>query len=113
MDRTVAISSSFLDSLAALPRKAQGEIAKFANRFKLDPRDPKLTYEKIKPSADDKFFSIPIGDDLLAVVARDESCGVHLLLWVDSPGQALECARGRRCEVNPKTGGLQLFEVGA
>jgi superfamily I DNA/RNA helicase/mRNA-degrading endonuclease RelE of RelBE toxin-antitoxin system len=111
MALTVALSTTFLESLGALPRNVQGKVTDFVQMFKNNPRSPGINYEKIKISVDKKLFSVRIDDNYRGVVVREEESGAYLLLWVDSHDKAYQWAARRRCEVNPKTGVLQIFEA--
>ena len=43
----VAIANEFLESYAALPRKVQKKTSEFINKFKNNPRQPGINYEKL------------------------------------------------------------------
>lgn len=107
----VAISSDFLTAFAALPRKEQGKVTEFVNKFRNNPLASGINYEKITHGVDKKIWSVRIDDAYRGIVAREEGSGVYLLLWVDHHDEAYDWARSRRCEVNPKTGVIQVFDV--
>lgn len=107
----VAISSDFLTAFAALPRKIQGRVTEFLNKFRNDPVSPGIHYEKIRNAIDDKIWSVRIDDTYRGIVARQEKSGVYLLLWVDHHDEAYDWAQRKRCEVNPKSGVIQVFDV--
>lgn len=107
----VAISSDFLTSFARLPRQIQGKVTEFVNKFRNNPLSPGINYEKINSGVDKKIYSIRIDDTYRGIVVRQEETGVYLLLWVDHHDEAYQWASRKRCEVNPKTGAIQVFDV--
>ena len=112
MDRpTVAISSDFLTAFAALPRKSQGKVTDFINKFRNNPQAPGINYEKIKGARDNKICSVRIDDAYRGIVVRQEECGVFIMLWVGHHDDAYGWAARKRCEVNKETGSVQVYDV--
>lgn len=107
----VAISSDFLTAFARLPRSIQGKVTEFINKFRNDPLSPGINYEKLSKGIDKKIYSVRIDDTYRGIVVREEETGVFLLLWVDHHDKAYDWAARKRCEVNPKTGAVQIFDV--
>ena len=107
----VAISSDFLTAFANLPRQAQGKVTEFINKFRNNPISPGINYEKLHDAADKKMYSVRIDDTYRGIVVRQEESGIYLLLWVDHHDEAYEWARRKKCEINPITGNLQVFDV--
>ncbi len=107
----VAISADFLTAFAKLQRSTQGKVTEFINKFRNDPTSPGINYEKISHAADKKIYSVRIDDTYRGIVVREEETGVYLLLWVDHHDEAYAWAARKRCEVNPKTGAVQIFDV--
>ena len=107
----VAISSEFLTAFARLPRQTQGKVTEFINKFRNDPTGPGIHYEKINGAADRKMCSVRIDDTYRGIVVRQPETGVYLLLWVDHHDAAYAWALRKRCEVNPRTGILQVYDV--
>ncbi len=107
----VALSSDFLTAFAKLPRKVQGKVTEFVNKFRNNPGSAGINYEKISSCADQKIYSVRIDDMYRGIVVRQQETGVYLLLWVDSHDAAYKWASRKRCEVNPKTGAIQVFDV--
>ncbi|MCC8046584.1 MAG: UvrD-helicase domain-containing protein [Clostridiales bacterium] len=107
----VAISSDFLTAFARLPRNVQGRVTEFLNKFRNDPASPGLHYEKLSQGIDKKIYSARIDDTYRAIVVRQQESGVYLLLWVDHHDEAYAWAARKRCEVNPKTGAIQIYDV--
>ena len=107
----VAISSDFLTSFAKLPRGVQGKVTEFINKFRSDPTLPGINYEKISNGADKKIYSVRIDDTYRGIVVRDTNSGVYIMLWVDHHDEAYDWAARKRCEVNPHTGAVQIYDV--
>lgn len=107
----VAISSDFLTAFARLPRTIQGKVTEFINKFRNDPTSPGINYEKISKGVDKKIYSVRIDDTYRGIVVREQNTGVYLLLWVDHHDEAYDWATRKRCEVNPKTGAVQIYDV--
>lgn len=107
----VAISSDFLTAFARLPRQVQGKVTEFVNKFRNNPMSPGINYEKLNAGIDKKIFSVRIDDTYRGIVVRQQETGVYLLLWVDHHDEAYQWAARKRCEVNPKTGAIQVFDV--
>ena len=105
----VAISADFLTAFAHLPRQVQGKVTELVNKFRNDPASPGIHYEKINSCIDKKIYSIRIDDAYRGIVVRQSE--VYLLLWVDHHDEAYQWAARKRCEVNPNTGSLQVFDV--
>ncbi|MDR2712688.1 MAG: hypothetical protein LBB91_06190, partial [Clostridiales bacterium] len=59
---TVAISADFLTAFAALPRKVQGKVTDFINKFRNNPQASGINYEKIHAALDNKICSVRIDD---------------------------------------------------
>jgi superfamily I DNA/RNA helicase/mRNA-degrading endonuclease RelE of RelBE toxin-antitoxin system len=112
MNQTVvAISSDFLTAFAALPRQIQGKVTEFINKFRNNPKSPGIHYEKIHDVIDKKICSVRIDDTYRGIVARQAENGVYLMLWVDHHDEAYDWARRKKCEINPLTGNVQVFDL--
>lgn len=107
----VAISSDFLTAFVSLPRHVQGKVTEFINKFRNNPRSPGINYEKIHDAVDPKICSVRIDRAYRGIVVRQKENGVYLLLWVDHHDEAYDWARRKRCEVNPLTGNVQVFDI--
>lgn len=107
----VAISADFLTAFAALPRQIQGKVTEFINKFRNNPQSPGINYEKINGGMDKKIWSVRIDDTYRGITVRQPETGVYLLLWVDHHDEAYNWARNKKCEINPKTGAIQVFDI--
>ena len=113
MEKTmkIAISSDFLNAFARLPRQIQGKVTEFVNKFRNDPTSPGINYEKLSQCIDKKMYSVRIDDTYRGIVVRQPETGVYLLLWVDHHDEAYQWAARKRCDVNPKTGAIQIYDM--
>ena len=107
----VAISADFLNAFAALPRQIQGKVTEFMNKFRNDPNSPGINYEKLNACQDKKICSVRIDNTYRGIVVRQPETGVYLLLWVDHHDEAYAWAKNKKCEVNPKTGAIQIYDM--
>lgn len=107
----VAISADFLTAFAALPKQIQGKVTEFINKFRNNPQSPGINYEKINGGMDKKIWSVRIDDTYRGITVRQPETGVYLLLWVDHHDEAYDWARNKKCEINPKTGAIQVFDI--
>lgn len=107
----VAISADFLTAFAALPRQIQGKVTEFINKFRNNPQAPGINYEKINGGMDNKIWSVRIDDTYRGITVREPETGVYLLLWVDHHDEAYDWARNKKCEINPKTGAIQVYDI--
>lgn len=107
----VAISSDFLTAFAKLPRQTQGKVTEFVNKFRNDPTSSGINYEKLSSGVDKKIYSVRIDYTYRGIVVRQPETGVYLLLWVDHHDEAYAWAASKKCEVNPQTGSIQVFDV--
>ncbi len=108
---TVAISTDFFTSFAALQKSQQARVMEFMSKFRSNPMSPGMNYEKLNSTYDQKLYSARVDDTYRAIVAREEGTGVFLLLWVDHHDEAYAWASKKRIAVNPDTGSLQVYTV--
>ena len=107
---TVAISSDFFTAFSKLPRNMQNKVTNFLSKFKHDPLMPGINYEKIRDAKNTGYRSVRIDDTYRGIVLKPNNELVYLLLWVDHHDKAYDWARRKKCEVNPETGSLQIFD---
>lgn len=108
----VAISADFLTAFAALPKQIQGKVTEFMNKFRNNPTSPGINYEKLNACQDKKICSVRIDDTYRGIVVRQPETGVYLLLWVDHHDEAYAWAKNKKCDINSKTGAIQIYDVG-
>lgn len=107
----MAISSDFLTAYANLPRQKQGKVTEFFNKFRNDPTQPGINFEKIEGGIDKNICSVRIDDTYRAIIVRQPDSGVYILLWVDHHDEAYNWAKRKKCSVNKTTGSVQIFDV--
>lgn len=107
----VAMSSDFLTAFASIPVAEKGKVMEFSNKFRNNPLLETIKYESVPERIDDKFFSVPLDEQYTCIVVKQEQYNVYLLLWVAAKEDAYVWAKNRRCEVNPISGTLQVYEV--
>ena len=104
----VALSQDFLANLVNLPSAIHGKVLKWAIRFQADPTASSLNYEKIKTSPDPNFRSVRIDQVWRGIVFRSPTDNVFVLMYVDHHDSAYRWAEGRKVQINPVTGAMQL-----
>ncbi|HET8700710.1 MAG TPA: DNA helicase, partial [Nitrococcus sp.] len=107
----VAISQDFFTAFARVPRAQQKKINEFVSKFRNNPQASGINYEKINDAANGQYRSVRIDQDYRGIVLKPDKGNIYLLLWVDKHNDAYDWARRHRCEVNPLTGCLQLYET--
>ena len=103
-----SVGQRFFDAFAALPRSKQGRISDFITKLMSNPLSPGLNYEKINDSSDKNMRSLRVDDTYRAIVLHEGNTIV--LLWVDHHDEAYDWARRKRCNINAKTGSIQIYE---
>ena len=107
----VAIASDFLESFSKIPRKQQGKVLDFVNKFRSNPSLPGINYEKIAKAKDPNMRSVRIDQAYRGIVLKPESGNVYVLLWVDLHDKAYKWAENKTYKIHPETGSLQVIEV--
>ena len=106
----MAMSSDFLVAYARLPASQQRGVRTLISRFNADATSSGLNYERIQGARDPNLRSLRIGLSYRAIVSKPERGGRHMLLWADKHDKAYRWARRHRCDINPETGALQVYE---
>ena len=106
----MAMSSEFLDAFARLPASQQRSVRTLITRFNADSTASGLNYERIQGARDRKLRSLRIDGSYRAVISKPEQGNVHMLLWADKHDEAYEWAKRHRCDINPETGAIQVYE---
>ena len=109
-DTKMAMSSDFLVAYARLPSSQQRGVRTLISRFNADPTSSGLNYERIQGARDPNMRSLRIDRGYRAIVSKPERGNRHMLLWADKHDKAYTWALRHRCEINPETGALQVFE---
>lgn len=107
----VAISSEFMNAFAAVPKKMQGKVLDFITKFRANPTSPSINYEKIVQFKDKSLRSVRIDQTYRGIIKKPDTGNVYMLLWVDHHDKAYEWAKNKKCNINPETGSLQVYDV--
>lgn len=106
----VAISIDFLSAYARLPKGIQRKVMDFVSKFRNNPFAPGIHLEKLN-GIDKRICSVRIDNTYRGIVLQEEETRQYLLLWVDHHDEAYAWAARKRCDVNPKNGLIQIYEV--
>ena len=106
----MAMSSDFLGAFARLPSSQQRSVRTLITRFNADSTAGGLNYERVQGARDRKLRSLRIDGSYRAIISKPERGNVHILLWADKHDEAYEWARRHRCDINPETGAIQVYE---
>ncbi|MGA1875625.1 MAG: UvrD-helicase domain-containing protein [bacterium] len=107
----VAISSDFLNGFSKIPRKQQGKVLEFVNKFRSDPGSPGINYEKIQQARDQNLRSVRIDQSYRGIVLKPETGNVYVLLWVDHHDEAYTWSKNKLYHIHPDTGSLQVIDT--
>jgi superfamily I DNA/RNA helicase/mRNA-degrading endonuclease RelE of RelBE toxin-antitoxin system len=107
----VAISADFLTAMMNLPRVQQKKVNQFVNKFRNDPRNAGINYEKIHDAANSYMRSVRIDQTYRGIILQPERGDIYILLWVDHHDEAYDWARRHQCKIHPSTGAIQLFQT--
>jgi len=107
----VAVASDFLTGFSKIPRKQQGKVLEFVNKFRSDPMSPGINYEKILHSKDKNIRSVRIDQTYRGIVLKPETGNVYVLLWVDHHDKAYDWAKNKIYTIHPETGSLQIIDI--
>jgi hypothetical protein len=100
-----------MEAYSQLPRKIQKKVREFTGKFRQDPTQSGLNFERVDGARDPKVRSIRIDQAYRAIVVHPPKGDVYLCAWVDHHDDAYRWVRDRLFEVNPRSGTLQVFEV--
>lgn len=107
----VALSQDMLQAFAQIPQKKQKKVNEFITKFRSNPTAPGINYEKINDAADSHYRSTRIDQEYRCIVLKPEQGNVYVLLWVDKHDAAYDWARRQKCQLNPVTGSIQIYET--
>jgi superfamily I DNA/RNA helicase len=108
---TVAFGSDFNTSISNLPLVIRGKVMDFCLKFMNNPTSPGINYEKYKGAIDKRMHSVRIDDEYRGIVFRQAESGIYIFLWVDHHDEAYAWARYRKCDVNPYSRSVQIYEI--
>ena len=105
----IAVYEEFLDAFAKLPRAQQKKVNQFMRKFRADPTNAAINYEKISTFKDPNMRTVRIDQQYRAVVLKPEQGNVYVLLWVANHDEAMDWAKHKRVVIHPETGSLQVL----
>ena len=111
MSPTVAMGTEFLDGYAHIPVSQQKKVRDFLKKFRDDPTSNAINYESLKGHRNSHVRTVRIDQKYRAVVLHPDEGNVYVLMWVDRHDEAMDWAKRRTFEVNPRTGALQVVNV--
>lgn len=109
MNIRVAIADKFLNAYERLQPATKNKVRQFIDKFKANPMQSGINYEKIAQAADAAMRSVRIDQTYRAIVLKPETGNVYVLLWVDHHDAAYDWAKNRRASIHPETGSLQIL----
>lgn len=107
----IAVSQEFFTAFSRIPQRQQTKVMQFVNKFRINPTGNGINYEKLNGIKDKNLKSVRIDDTYRGIVLKPEKGNLYLLLWVDHHDKAYEWAKNRVCEINPKLGTIQIYQV--
>ena len=111
MPPTVALSDEFLESLDRLASGPQKKVRDFIKKFRADPKSSGINYEKLQGHKQDHVRTVRIDQKYRAVLMHPDQGDVYVLMWVDGHDAAMNWAKRRSFDINPRTGALQVYCV--
>lgn len=107
----VAIFDEFFEAFGNIPKAQQKKVRLFLRKFRDNPTDRSINYEKIHSFVDPNLRTVRIDDAYRAIVLKPEAGNVYGLLWVDHHDEAMAWAARKRCTINPEIGAIQIYEL--
>ncbi len=107
----VAIFDEFFEAFGSIPKAQQKKVRLFLRKFRENPTDKSINYEKIHSFVDANLRTVRIDDAYRAIVLKPESGNVYGLLWVDHHDEAMAWAARKRCTINPEIGAIQIYDL--
>jgi mRNA-degrading endonuclease RelE of RelBE toxin-antitoxin system len=108
---TVALSSDFLGALSRVPKDQQNKVREFVRKFREDPTQPSINYEKIAQFKDPNMRSVRIDQAYRGIILRPKDGNTFVLLWVANHDDAYDWAKRKICSIHPETGSLQILNT--
>lgn len=106
----VAIADEFLEAMMNLPKQQQKKVIQFVSKFRSDPRQTGINYERINNAINSGYRSVRIDQAYRGIVLAPDLGNVFVLLWVDKHDDAYRWAETKECAIHPETGTLQIYE---
>lgn len=106
----VALSKDFMEAYSALPKNIQKKVREFTEKFRKDPTQSGINFERIKDAHDPNVRSARVDQAYRAIVVHPPKGDVYLCVWVDHHDEAYQWVRNRRFEINPRSGTFQIYD---
>lgn len=107
----IAISKEFSKALNKLPESLRKRTSDFYAKFIDNPHAPGFNYEPIIGAVDRTIHSARLNDSYRIIIKREDETDTYILLWIGQHDEAYEWALSRKCEINTKTGKIQIINV--
>lgn len=107
----VAFSNLYLSSVSKQEAKVQAKVNNMVLKLMSNPDLPGLNLEKIHQAKDPSIRSIRVDLTYRVILSVQNHGKVLLLLWVDHHDAAYEWAASHKCQVNPNTGVIQIYQA--
>ena len=108
---TIAISDDFLTAYSQIPQAQQKKVREFVTRFQENPKSSAINYEALIDAKDSRVRTVRIGLEYRAIVLHPEKGDAYVLLWVDHHDEAMDWAKNKVFDINPRTGALQILDT--
>ena len=106
----LAMAADFLTAFSRLPQQQQRRVSSMLGKFTRDSTRAGLNFERVKHALSPNVRSIRIDQGYRAIVQQAPRGNQHLLLWADKHDEAYAWAARHRCDINPETGAIQIYE---
>ena len=108
---SIAFSNLYLSSVSRQEPKIQAKINNMVLKLMSNPDLPGLNLEKIHQAKDPSIRSVRVDLTYRVILSVQNQGNVLLLLWVDHHDAAYEWAATHKCNVNPNTGVVQIYQA--
>ncbi len=111
MQRMVAITKTYLQSLYRLPKDIQKKANETLEKFRFNCDDASLNYEKIKRMRDDKVRTIRVTQKYRCIVISPDDGNNYIFVYVDNHDEAMDWARNKVFDINDRTSAIQVLDM--
>ena len=102
---TIAISDDFLTAYSQIPQAQQKKVREFVTRFQENPKSSAINYEALMDAKNSRVRTVRIGLEYRAIVLHPEKGDAYVLLWVDHHDEAMDWAKNKVFDINPREPG--------
>lgn len=108
---SIAFSNLYLASVSKLEPKIQAKINNMVLKLMSNPDLPGLNLEKIHQAKDPSIRSVRVDLAYRVILSVQNQGSVLMLLWADHHDAAYDWAATHKCNVNPNTGVVQIYQA--